>query len=850
MALEDQISHSPFVGFAELKTETTHKSSIHKLTFLKVNQTFGKITGFEIHDLKDKPLSYVFPELLTDASCISQINKVFDCSESVSFKQHIESLNCEFGFQLWTKKPNTLSLLVTITDANSSTVKNANGPYIKDLSFVFDNLPQSIFVIEVTNDNNYRIIDFNQTQLSFMGMNREDVQGKLLQELFPEEIAKSIIPRYDQCLEKRKQITYEEYVPLPDVGERWYLTTLTPLFDENDEIHTVVGNAIDITLRKEAERALTHEQKFKETLLDTATDGIVACDETGKLVLFNQTAQRWHGKGLKEISVEEAVEPYNLYHFDGVTPLKPHEIPLQRAFSGEILNNVGMAIKVNDEPVRYISTTGSPVIDKDGNKLGAVILMRDVTENLKQRKALQASEQKFKTLAYNTPGVIYLCENDEHYTINYINEQVKELTGISAAQFLENRANFVELYHPDDKEKIFTAVDKAMADQESFQVTYRLKHTSGEWKWILENGKGIYDDHGKLINIIGYLTDITKQRRAEEVAWKANQQLSFHLQNSPLAVIISDEHFNVKEWSNSAEDLFGWTEEEVLNVKPENWKFTHPEDQSIVDQKIRELVDGEKPRNLCLNRNYTKDGRLLHCEWYNSVMFDSRGKIISIFSLVHDITDRIEKEKELEDSLKEKNILLAEIHHRVKNNLAVVSGMIQLQAFETENEALRSKLFDSVVRIKSIATVHELLYQSDNFSDLNFTETISHIVDNISATLQSGKSINIDYQTDPVRLDVNKAIPAALVINEVVTNAFKHAFNERQSGHILFNIKHTDKTVEITITDDGVGIDLEKLESGHSLGIQLIKEITSQIYGTYSYTKLKKGTEFKLTFQL
>jgi two-component sensor histidine kinase len=281
----------------------------------------------------------------------------------------------------------------------------------------------------------------------------------------------------------------------------------------------------------------------------------------------------------------------------------------------------------------------------------------------------------------------------------------------------------------------------------------------------------------------------------------------------------------------------------------EEWEFTHKDDQTHVNEKISELIRGDKPRNLSVNRNYTKDGRILHCEWYNSVMFDSSGEIVSIFSLVHDISDRIEKEKELEASLKEKNILLAEIHHRVKNNLAVVSGMMQLQAFETDNETLQGKLFDSVVRIKSIASVHEILYQSNSFSDLNFSETVEKLVENISSTLQTTIPVEISYDTDPINLDINKAIPAALVINEVVTNAYKHAFTNKKQGKISFKISDTNGSVEIIIQDNGKGIEHTDLENNQSLGMQLIREISSQIYGQYTYRKGKNGTEFRLTFE-
>lgn len=847
MSISDHIFNSPLFGYAELSIENTSGSSKIRLIVSSINKKLETLSRVPQKKVIGKPISNILPDLDSDETWHALINEIKGQGKSKTFVRYFHSLNAELEFQVWSDDPNTVEFFVTTTKKKQSTVSKEIRS--EDLNFVFDSLPQSIFVIEVTEENDFKIIDFNQTQLEFLNMNREDVQDRYFHELFPPEITERVVNRYQQCLQTDKQITYEETVALPGLDERTYLTTLTPVYSTDDQIHIIVGNSVDISVRKEAEKALMREQKFNEALLDTATDGIIACDEEGKLVLFNQTAKKWHGKKMKPITVKEAVEPYDLYQFDGITPLEPKDIPLQRAYEGERFFNEEIAIKADGQQTRYVSTAGSPVHDRSGNKLGAVVIMRDITESLEQREALEKSEQRFKTLAYNTPGVIYLCENDETYSMNYINDQVEELTGYSSKEFLNDEVSFVELFHPDDEDRIYSMVNEALEEERSFQLSYRIRHKMGHFKWVLETGKGLYNRKGQLSQIEGYLTDITEQKKAEEIAHQANQQLSFHLENSPLAVIISDENFKVKEWSKSAEDLFGWTEEEVLNINQDKWNFTHKDDRAEVKEKIKELISGEKPRNLSVNRNFTKDGKVLHCEWYNSVMFDSDGNIVSIFSLVHDISDRIEKEYEIEKSLKEKNILLAEIHHRVKNNLAVVSAMMQLQAFETDNKNLQNKLFDSVVRIKSIASVHEILYQSNSFSELNFTDTVKMLVENISSTLQTNIPVTFDYNTESINIDINKAVPAALVINEVVTNAFKHAFSERAHGNIRFNIVDLGGSIEIKITDNGKGIESENLVKSQSLGMQLIREISSQINGNYTYKKVKDGTEFRLVFE-
>ncbi|MEX2456222.1 MAG: sensor histidine kinase, partial [Balneolaceae bacterium] len=190
---------------------------------------------------------------------------------------------------------------------------------------------------------------------------------------------------------------------------------------------------------------------------------------------------------------------------------------------------------------------------------------------------------------------------------------------------------------------------------------------------------------------------------------------------------------------------------------------------------------------------------------------------------------------------------LAEIHHRVKNNLAVVSGMMLLQAFDTENESLQAKLYDSVSRIKTMAIVHELLYQSDSFSQLEFSETLRRLVENVSETLETKAKVKLEINCDLVKLNINQAIPASLIVNEVLTNAYKHAFKDKNRGKIEFNLIEENEKIDITIKDNGVGF-TEDTNQKNSLGLHLIQVLNDQIEGTYTYEKGDKGTIFTLSF--
>jgi PAS domain S-box-containing protein len=222
--------------------------------------------------------------------------------------------------------------------------------------------------------------------------------------------------------------------------------------------------------------------------------------------------------------------------------------------------------------------------------------------------------------------------------------------------------------------------------------------------------------------------------------------------------------------------------------------------------------------------------------------------------VVRDISDLKEAENKIKKSLDEKNVMLAEIHHRVKNNLAVISGLLQLQVMQTDSEEINKALTDSQLRVQSIALIHEKLYSSESLAYIKYNKYIEDLLHTINRTY-STKSKNVVVKTDieDISLNINQAIPCSLLVNEVLVNTYKHAFIERNEGEISINISEVDSMVTIIISDNGKGIDEEKENSKgvKSLGLTLIKTLTVQLHGTYFLENKKdeSGTIFTLSFK-
>ncbi len=219
--------------------------------------------------------------------------------------------------------------------------------------------------------------------------------------------------------------------------------------------------------------------------------------------------------------------------------------------------------------------------------------------------------------------------------------------------------------------------------------------------------------------------------------------------------------------------------------------------------------------------------------------------------LANDTTEKRIFQENLLKSLKEKETLLAEIHHRVKNNLAIVSGMMQLQSYQEDDESLQAKLLDSVSRIQTMAAIHEHLYQANSFSHINFPENLHSLVNNIIVTFQSELQLDLDFNCSPVTLNINQAVPCSLIVNEVITNILKHAFQGRKQGLIQVKLDLDGTQLKLVIKDNGVGLPEDFTpESESSLGLLLIKILTEQLGGVSNYSSIGEGTTFELKFEV
>lgn len=310
------------------------------------------------------------------------------------------------------------------------------------------------------------------------------------------------------------------------------------------------------------------------------------------------------------------------------------------------------------------------------------------------------------------------------------------------------------------------------------------------------------------------------------------------------ALFVADSDGKLVRTNTAAAKLTGYSNEEMLN-KPLTHLYNVSEMGTVYEQKRK----SDHSFEFSLKH---KNSRTIPVLFSEAELVDNSGTKVGSVAVASDITERKQAERRIRESLKEKEVMLAEIHHRVKNNLAVVSGLLQLQSFNAKNSDVQNALADSQLRIQSIALVHEMLYENESLAYIKYDKYISDLMEAISnMLLRDDRVIKIETKIDPLALSINQAIPFSLLITEIVVNAFKHAFNGKKEGKIVVEVKMEGDLVRMNITDDGQGVDIHEFNNSDSLGATLIKTLSSQLNAEFKILKRVQdsGSVFQVTFE-
>jgi len=463
--------------------------------------------------------------------------------------------------------------------------------------------------------------------------------------------------------------------------------------------------------------------------------------------------------------------------------------------------------------------------------LGSVIHDRETDA------ALRVSEERFRSVVTNLKEIVFQTDATGLWT--FLNPAWQEVTGFTIEESVGRP--FLGYVHPDDRERnnqLFGPLIERKKEYCRHEVRYLTK--DGGFRWIEVFARLVLDAENRIIGTAGTLNDITLRKQAEETLQK--QRLAIEAAIDGVSLLDDEGRYTYLNQTHI--EMFGYRHPEELLGQTWRGLYSDREIERFKKEASPELAKTGKWRGTVTATR--RDGSTF-AEEVSLTQIEGGGLVC----VCRDITDRIEAEQFVLNSLQEKEVMLKEIHHRVKNNMQIVSSLLNLQLDHLQDEKARSMFIESQNRIASMALVHEKLYQSTDLARIDFTDYLSDLTENLVGGLGArARNITFQLKSSEVRLGIDTAIPCGLLINELVSNAYKHGFPQGGPGRVTLNFERlADGRLRLEVADTGkgipAGVDLQKTRS---LGMQLVHTLVRQLRGTIE-VKREAGACFILFLQ-
>lgn len=399
-------------------------------------------------------------------------------------------------------------------------------------------------------------------------------------------------------------------------------------------------------------------------------------------------------------------------------------------------------------------------------------------------------------------------------------------------------------YYVDNGESLHKSVEKALKEGDGYEFDLQIVTNKGIKKHIYHQGYVETDENGKSINLHGIVQDVTERKEKELEVLNKQKELQSITDNIDALIfqyILKDDGTDQMLYiSDNIEKIYEVSAEETMQSTRVIWDQIDKRDLQRVLDEIQESVDKMSMWDSRF-RVETPSGKQkwLHGRGNPSKQDDGS---IRWNVVILDITTQIEQEKMNE-------ALVQEIHHRVQNNLAIITGFLELQLIDLdENRRERLPLERAITRIYSIAEVHKLLYDDSTLVGIPVQEYIQRLVDHVTNTMKIGDTYSFDLQVDALQMNVNELTPLGMLLNELLTNSMKYAFKDQEQGKINIGISKTDHTYSVVYEDNGPGIEEETFEEAVTSGLNIVKILLSQLEAEYQLIK-RDGFSLSFTFK-
>lgn len=601
-------------------------------------------------------------------------------------------------------------------------------------------------------------------------------------------------------------------------NKQWYSVNIRPF-----ETAGAILFIENITENIQAVRELRDSREKYRQQFDHSVNGIIIGTPEGEIIDANPSACKLLGYTLQELQ-----EGGHSLIMDEKNPINAEAAKVREEYSvfeGEkcYLHKSGQEITVMMSSVIFR--------DKDRG-LTTINSFRDITKEKEIQKKLKSEQEFIRTAIDSIPGAFYVLDTDGtflqwneafHHDLGYSEKDMKNLKP-------------VDFFVADDRkliaEKIVTAVKKGSAE-----TVARVMTKEGNIRHYQLNARSFKKENATYIVGTGMdITELLEAKSESDTNFRLKDQL---FENSPLGIVKIDQDSKISRVNNGFRDMFGYNTEDVLGLNI-NDLVSAPENRKQADEISKKAFKGVATNIESVR--YTKDGKKVPV-LLSTVPVSNGEEVIAVYGIYVDltaqkqleerITDLLTREREayerIEKSLEEKDILLQEVHHRVKNNLAVIAGLIDLQILEESDDQVFKKLSEVQSRVFSIAKIHETLYQEKNIVHIRFNSYLKSYLKFLPQQGFKNEIISdVKLKCDETVLNINQAVPAGLMINELINLLVPGSGIE----NLMIALKSKDEDVAISLSGDGLKLkDFKQNMESEKFQFKLVEIILAQLNG-------------------
>lgn len=697
------------------------------------------------------------------------------------------------------------------------------------LRAVVDSSPDLIFI----KDLEFRFLLANEALAGSMGRQVDEIVGRPDTDFFSREDCEGDPASGQRGFHDDDRRAFagevvhnpDDIVTLPDGAVLVFDTYKLPLYDPAGRVYGVLGYSRDITLTRRAELELAASSAYLKTIVENEPECVKLLDPDGRLLDMNPA-----GLAMIEADSLAQVQDACIYDVLALQHRGAFREMVAAVFAGEKRTLTFEVLGLKGAR-RWLETHSVPLRNPaDGSVRALLGVTRDITEKVRAEAELK-KERDFATGLVETAPVVVLVVDPEG-RIQYVNPYFEQLSGFSLEE-VRGKDWFGTMLPARDQERIRQLFRRALELETLKGIINPIVTRSGEERMLEWSDQFMRGPQGEITALLAIGLDTTDRVQAEQAVQQSLLRLEEAQRIAKLGSWELDLLQNRLSWSEEIYRLFEIDPQQFGASYEAFLEAVHPEDRARVDAAYQQSLASQTPYSI-VHRLRLPDGRVKHVREECETQYDAAGRPLRSVGTVQDISAEVLAAQRLEQQLAEKELLLREVHHRVKNNLQIISSLFYLQASTAGDQGLKELLRDSQNRIEAMVHLHETLYQREDFSSIDFREYADLLCKYLLQSFGADSTrIQLEIQGDGTQLDLNRAVTCGLIINEAVSNSLKHAFPAGRAGKIAVGYsRRADGWLELSVADNGIGLpqDGTPLRDG-ALGLRLIERLAGQLGG-------------------